>query len=236
MKTVAIASLLTAALAACAGPAPHRPPPGGRFEGSPGPRLFISPAGEPFRPSGPGAADPMKVWFDGCDKDGDGIVTLAEFTADHRRFFAVLDQNGDGAISPTEISRYEDKIAPEIQGDVFGGRSAGRGPGEGGGQRGGVPSGSGGGHGDGPGGDMRGGRRGGFAAGRNGLQGAARFGLLDQPEPVSDADQNVDFQVTAAEWDAAAQRRFAVLDVNHDGALTFDELTPLGRSGRDRSR
>lgn len=54
--------------------------------------------------------------------------------------------------------------------------------------------------------------------------GAARFGLLPEPQPLRSADANVDFKVTAAEWDQTASRRFAKLDKDANRRLARDEL------------
>jgi hypothetical protein len=58
----------------------------------------------------------------------------------------------------------------------------------------------------------------------HGLEGAGRFGLLNIPEPVADADTDLDYFVTQQEWIAAAARRFDLLDANRDGRLTLAEL------------
>ena len=77
-------------------------------------RTFISPMGEPFRPSGRDD-DTLADWFKQADRDHDGYVTLAEMQQDAERFFGVLDANHDGEIDPDEITHYENVVAPEIQ-------------------------------------------------------------------------------------------------------------------------
>ena len=62
--------------------------------------------------------------------------------------------------------------------------------------------------------------------------GAARFGLLPEPQPLRAADADINFKVTAAEWDQAASRRFAKLDKNADGRLVRDELPETYEQGR----
>jgi Ca2+-binding EF-hand superfamily protein len=51
--------------------------------------------------------------------------------------------------------------------------------------------------------------------------------LLAEPEPVSGADVNLDSRITLAEWLAAADRRFDLLDPKHTGYLTHDALKAL---------
>ncbi len=214
--------------------------PGARGEpGAPaGPRLFISPAGEPFRPNGSGL-DPMRVWFDQADANHDGGIDRPEFSADHQRFFATLDLDHDGVLRGPEIRNYEENIAPEIATQPGGGRGpGGRGGGGGrgagprddgfpeGGGGGGGGRGRGGGSGGRGGGSGRGGGPGGGGGG-GGVTGAGRFGLLAEPEPLGAADTNADFVISTAEWSAAAERRFATLDANHDGVLRFEELHRL---------
>jgi len=62
------------------------------------------------------------------------------------------------------------------------------------------------------------------AAGRDG---AARFSLLNEPEPIGAADADVDGKVTLAEWMAATDRRFAKLDHDKTGRLTRDSLLKI---------
>lgn len=57
--------------------------------------------------------------------------------------------------------------------------------------------------------------------------GAGRFGYVDLPEPVVAMDTNFDRGVSEAEFTRAADHRFGLLDANHDGALTRDELPRL---------
>ena len=81
---------------------------------APGGRLFISPMGQPFR-SEPGGTAPQDLWFNAADTDHDGSLSLAEFQADARHFFAMLDVKGDGEIDPDDIEYYETVLAPEIR-------------------------------------------------------------------------------------------------------------------------
>ena len=168
--------------------------------------LFLSPMGEPFR-SVDSAADNVGAWFAQADVDHDAALTLAEMQADAARFHATLDVDHDGEIDPEELARYENEIAPEVQVGMQmherGGFGRGR---RGGGER------------EGP------GANGGFD---EGLEGAGRYSFINIPEPVISADADLNRGVSRAEFVAAAGRRFAVLDANHDGRLTRDELSPL---------
>lgn len=179
---------------------------GGPDEGD-GPRrpreqLFISPSGKPFR-TPPGEPYPVLLWFAEADANHDGRITLDEFRADADAYFKVLDVNGDGLISMPEVTRWEEQLVPEIARDASG---LGGGFGGGGGR----------------------GRR--DALGRNEIdtrrQGAAVYSLINEPHPIRGADSDFDMNVSRAEWRAAADRRFAILDVNHDGAISLDELKP----------
>lgn len=241
---LAALALFPAALAAQAAP-----PPGGFHHGPPhGSRLFISPMGEPFRD----APDNAAAWFAQADADHDGRLTLAEFRSDAMRFFASLDLDHDREIGPEEVEHYEQVIAPETgAGGGFGdmgapsgarrGGRGGHGGGHGGGMGGGPPSGGmgrggmgGGGEGA-PGGEGDGGRSGAPAFDPT-KQGAARFSYLALPEPVIAADADFNRGVSEQEFLQAASRRFALLDTNHDGALTPDELPKLGGEMHRRDR
>jgi hypothetical protein len=187
------------------------PPPGGR--------LYISPAGEPFR-----GGDGLAAWFAGADADHDGALSPDEFRADAERFFKVLDKDGNGALRGPELQAYEREVAPEIVGFYGAGPAgAGDGPrrGEGGPGReprkvrrhdgGGRPMGG-------------GGRPGGPGAGR---EGAARFSLLNIPQPVTGSDLDGDRKVTLDEWTRTARIRFGLLDKAGAGRLALDALPPL---------
>lgn len=173
--------------------------------------LFLSPSGEPFR-GGRDEPYASAKWFAQADADHDGVLTPAEFTADAERAFRRYDTNGDGVIDGIETAAYEDKVAPEIlprianlsagegmDTTLFGGR------GRQGGERGAR------------------GRPRPARAGDRAQQGAGLFGLLDEPEPVTAADADLDGRITLAEWRRRTERRFALI-VDGAASLTLATL------------
>lgn len=189
----------------------------------------------------------MRVWFDQADANHDGALTRAEFRQDALRFFRTLDVNNDGVIGPAELKRYEQVVFPEISfGErpqaalesgvlrvVYGGQI-------GGGAMGGQPGGGGGsGRGRHGGGEESDHDRGVYGSGDPSSQGAGRFGLLDEPEPVTAADLNFDGRVSETEFATRADQRFDTLDVAQTGRLTYADLLlilPKGAGGRGRAR
>ncbi len=187
---------------------------------------FISPMGEPFR-GHTGEPYPVEAWFKGVDAGNKGYITKQDFEADAVRFFKALDTDGDGYLNDQEIDTYENKIAPEIKSAMGPDPNA-------------VhyePSAI----------DM--GQMNGEApvtyrdsasridddkaanAGKEERRaalevrrGAGVFGFFNEPEPVRAADTNIDFRVSMKEWIEAADRRYAELDLRHDGKVTRDEL------------
>lgn len=216
--------------------------PGGGPGGPPRVRLFISPCGRPYRPT-EAAPDPIAAWFTGADANKDGKLDKAEFRADADLFFRVLDRDHDGVVAGEEVSFYEQRIAPEILGggpqasdarglliraqmtQMPGGMGGGGMPGGGGGPPGGGPPG--GGSGGPPGGAPRG-------MGGPSMDGAAPYTFLREPQPVAASDGNFDRRITAAEFSAAADRRFKLLDKDGDGFLTLETLPPIGMRGPGR--
>jgi hypothetical protein len=204
---LAAATLAAATAAAAAPPAAKSPP---------APRVFLSPSGEPFR-QGPDSPDPLKAWFDQVDAGHRGYIDRAAFRADAARFFKKLDENGDGVVDGFEVADYESKIAPELAE-----RAEGRFPGEFGPARNGQRQGGG----ERGGGDEREHRQAGAPGGQPTARGRQRgiMQLIDEPEPVSGADFNLDSHITFDEWMRATDQRFDILDANKDGRLTLEEL------------
>ena len=189
---------------------------------------FISPMGEPFRAHSM-TDDTLADWFRKADRNGDGLLTADEMVADADRFFATLDSDHNGEIDPDELANYEYEIAPDVQvmsktrpapGDP--GRQAARNEGDSGRQ----------------GRRMRGDDALGLdqlgIGGR--LQGAARYGLLDLPEPVAAADTDFDRGISLTEFRAAALRRFNLLDTAHRGSLTLVQLEAVRSAALAKDR
>jgi len=165
---------------------------------------FISPMGEPFRPTRDGR-DTLARWFDQADTDKNGALTVSEMRADADRFFAKLDTSGDGQIEPEELTVYEWEVAPEIQVNSKWRRSRDE------------PDSA----------DKE--KRGHFKmAGMDDcLQGAARYSLLNMPQPVAAADSDFNRAITRDEFRDAAAARFRLLDSTKAGGITLASLQPF---------
>jgi hypothetical protein len=235
----ALGVCLLLTLSACMGGGrPPGPPPGGpesSLDRPQGPALFISPAGKPFRASSDGV-EPRRAWFGEADRDADGALSREEMVLDALAFFTTLDLDRDDVLDGPEVTRYETVVVPEIlrQLGMTGEASTASGP-AGGGPRGGRPDGGrggppgrgpGGGDGGPAGGKGRGGPGGPGGGAAVQLQGAARFGLLNDPQPIMSADFDLSRRVTRAEYERKAGELFVELDRNGDGAIGFEELPP----------
>jgi Ca2+-binding EF-hand superfamily protein len=171
---------------------------------------FISPMGEPFRGR---SEDNFVRWFHQADGNRDGMLTADEMRADAERFFSVLDSDRDGRVGSVERMAYEASIAPEVQVNSDWKRTRQEAA-EARSRENGKPE------------DRR------FRSTvdgyqLDGLQGAARYGLLNLPEPVSGADADFNRIVTLDEFRSAAAYRFQLLDSNRSGRLTIESLRPL---------
>lgn len=180
------------------------------------PSLFVSPMGQPFRANASGARG-IDLWFTAADTDYDARISHDEFMANANAFFPLVDANQDGALTSMEDTAYWRHNAPEVVGDDPGGEPIGNvaGPPE-------QHHRDNGGHQVVQGNDVtiRGPNRG-HPAERP--VGAQAYGLLGDAEPIMSCDSNFDRRVTLQEFDACAERRFAMLDANHDGYFTPDE-------------
>lgn len=188
---------------------------------------FISPMGEPFRASAATEA-PIARWFGQADRNRDGVLTAEEMQADADRFFARLDENQDGQIDREELVTYETVIAPEIQVNSNWRRARGEAAIQAGersrardGERRRTED-----------------RHDGYRL--DGLQGAARYGLLNMPQPVAGADADFNRAITAIEFRQAAWYRFKLLDSHGQGRITLAELEarlpirPKGKRAKPR--
>lgn len=195
---------------------------------------FISPMGEPFRSRSTGEA-PIARWFGQADRNRDGSLTEDELITDAARFFTRLDANHDAQIDPTEVRAYEWEIAPEIQTNENWRRARGQpapiavekksrddglsfeDPAR-----------------------PKGDRYDGYDP--DGLQGAARYGLLNIPQPVTSVDADFNRSITRGEFMLAAQARFRALDASGAGRLALRDLEarlptrPEGKQRRDRKK
>ena len=176
---------------------------------------FISPMGEPIRARTPNE-DTLARWFNQVDRNHDGFLTPDELVADAESYFAVLDTNNDGQIDPDELQRYEWQVAPEIQ--VNSRLRRARAPGE-------KPD------------------KADAASAEDekdprkrpknrdnadyGPQGAARYALLNIPEPIAQADADLDRAISLQEFRQAALERFQLLDKQHTGRLTLQQLEAM---------
>lgn len=176
---------------------------------------FISPMGEPFR-ARTTSDDTFLIWFRQADRNHDGMLTPDEMQADADRFFAKLDTNRDGEIEPDELVQYEWELAPEVQ--VNSRRMPA--PGEPRPKK--VK------RGDGDELEMAVRRvPGHHAVADLGPQGAARYALINMPEPVAAADTNFDRAISLSEFRQAAINRFQLLDSSHAGRLSLAGLQAM---------
>ena len=187
---------------------------------------FISPMGEPFR-GGVAGGSPIARWFAQADRSKDGILTADEMQLDAERFFKRLDGNGDGQIDPDEIRVYEWEIAPDVQVNSGWKRPRGQAAAQM------KPSKD-----DNSEPGTRTDSYDGYRTDR--LQGAARYGLLNLPQPVASADADFNRAITLAEFKQAAAYRFKLLDGPGQGRITLTELEarlparPEGKRKRPR--
>ncbi len=188
---------------------------------------FISPMGEPFRGNSTGQA-PIARWFARADQNRDGMLTADEIQADADAFFTRLDGNRDGQIDPDEIKVYEWEIAPEIQVNSSWRRPRGQAAPQPAKPETGLDR-----HLGDQGWQRRGDDHDGYQI--DGLQGAARYGLLNIPQPVTSADADFNRAISLAEFRQAAETRFRLLDSSGQGRIGLAELEarlPIRPEGR----
>ena len=182
---------------------------------------FISPMGEPFRARST-ADDTLARWFQLADRNHDGVLTVDEMQADANRFFATLDENNDGELDPDEIASYEYNVAPDVQVMSRTKRAQGDAAAPDAHQTGldGEPLSR-------KGRDQRGWDEARQLGLGGSLQGAARYSLLNLPEPVAAADTDFNRGVSRAEFREAAVERFRLLDKSHKGRLELADLQAM---------
>jgi hypothetical protein len=174
---------------------------------------FISPMGEPFRARS-ASDDTLARWFYQADRNRDGALTPDEMQADADHFFATLDTDHNGLIESDELIAYEQELAPEVQVNTRWMRQGSqiaaepRAPAE----------------------EDRKPRQSsdefdGYLI--HGRQGAARYALLNIPEPVAGADSDFDRAITPGEFRQAAIQRFQLLDTKRQGRLMLADLEGL---------
>lgn len=207
MKAIAL-FLVAVSLAA---PAVAQPTPSQKEPSGPRVPIYLSLMGEPFR-GVVGGPQPIAEWFAVADRNHDGAVSLAEMLEDASRFFKTLDVDGNGVITPIEMTRYETDIAParvRFDGGLKPFRSADKSDNYGTNASDDSPP--------------DGGRRRGFPGGRS----FRDLQYLEVPQPVMMADADFDQRVSADEFARMATKRFNANDKNKDGLLQPAELTPL---------
>jgi hypothetical protein len=244
------AALVTGSLVGLAGGLPAL----ARDDDAP-PNVFFSPHGKPFR-AVDRAPYPVADWFREADRKGGGQLGREDFVADAAAFFDVLDLNGDGVLDANEISAYEHNIAPEVlgvrvtvlangalrlrppaarlwlaqYGPMDGGPFGNNNPNSNPTGLSGAPGGQ----------DHRGADEGGVlpqdvrpnAPDREnpgaGLVGAALYGLLGDPEPITAADPDylTHGVVDKRRFMAHAGDNFTRLDMARAGFLTLAALPP----------
>lgn len=155
----------------------------------------------------PGCPAILGTWFDRIDTNHDGVVDRAEFMADAEAQFTRMDLNHDGIITPGTLAEY--RAGFEGHGPL-------------------KPLNS-----------RAGGSDDGATAPVQVAQGAPLTGkkpksLTDlqqgggndprvEPDPVMSADTSLRFQVTKKDFMDQATRRFARLDMDHNGRITKSE-------------
>ena len=194
---------LVLALAACNGDEAHKP-----FT-----IAVTTPNGEPLPTpplqgfDSPGCPAILGTWFDRIDTNHDGVVDRAEFMADAEAQFARMDLNHDGIITPGTLAEYRagfaghEPLQPLKRG--IGGSDEGTTPVQ-----------------------VAQSLSYGNPKKPRSLTDLQQGGGNDprvEPDPVMSADTSLRFQVTKKDFMDQAVRRFARLDMNHDGRITKTE-------------
>lgn len=171
---------------------------------------FLSPMGRPYRAHSVDD-DPFARWFREADLDHDNYLSLDEMRADALTFFDMIDTDHDGTIGTEELVAYELQIAPEVQVSSNWKRTRQEAAA------------------DGPGSEHPRRRADRSIDGYqlNGLQGAARYSMLNIPEPVAGADSDLNGKISRDEFLGAAAYRFKLLDTSGQGMLSMQSLKAM---------
>jgi hypothetical protein len=173
---------------------------------------IFSPNGEPLNGGAlghPACAVAIAGWFARVDANQDGAIDRAEFLADTRRQFALMDRDKNGEITPEELDVYRapyaasPTFAPADEAEAAtGARPSGGRQGRGRRGGGGTPS---------------------AAAGSHGKVDVS----ADTPDPVMSADVNLKFRVSLSDFIAYETHEFDGLDRARTGRLTLAALQAL---------
>jgi hypothetical protein len=187
-------ALVLALVAGCAGRRPE------------GPRLRLAPTS----PNGEVLGLPtselaqyratMNAWLSRVDADRSGTLEKAELVADADRMFPTFDRNGDGTITPAELTQARIDQPFQAPMEKPSSRPSKRGPSV-------TPEGV----------DTNRGEV-------NPYTGQRMPRLTATLDPVMSADSNADFQVSREEFRSQAARKFDQYDTNRDGKVTPDEF------------
>lgn len=162
---------------------------------SAGPPVALS--GEPLLfESGESCRDAQARWFARADRNKDGHVDLAEAKADAATFFAAVDVDGSGTVTPTELTDYRVKTYPaEYRGSIANPMPPDKPPAK-------TPGGT----------EIQ--------------DPEVRRYLMTPitTDLVMSADADLDFRVTLPEIQAKLTERGARLDTDGDGALSLSEV------------
>lgn len=99
---------ILALLANCGGGRPPEPK-------APPATSTTSPNGEllPFHAGADDCRGALAAWFGRADRNGDGMLDLAEMQADGDRWFAVADMDHDGQITSDELAAVRRQMLPD---------------------------------------------------------------------------------------------------------------------------
>ena len=183
--------------------------------------LFVTPMGEPYRADESGQRG-IALWFSAADADRDGKMSRDEYMTEAMRFFAHLDANGDGSATSAESTALWRREAPEVLSQRDMGPPIMNQPAQRSRTQHNDP------HDQGRGivyaedGSARR-RRDPVVQNEEVVQGAARYGLLNDIEPVMTCDTDFNRRVTRDEFQTCADQRFTRIDLDHDGFFTPEE-------------